>query len=107
MSLERNFQKDFIKELKARFPDAIVLKNDSGYCQGIPDLTVLRKNGWWALLEMKKSMTAPYRPNQEYYLQEADKMSFSATIYPENKEDVLDAMEKSYQRHCRRISRVS
>ena len=107
MSLERNFQKSLIKDLKTRFPGAIILKNDAGYCQGIPDITILGDHGWWALLESKRSLTAPYRPNQEYYIRKADQMSFSSMICPENKEDVLDAMEKSYERHCRRKSRIS
>ena len=39
--LENKFQANLIKELKARFPDCIVMKNDPTYIQGIPDLLVL------------------------------------------------------------------
>ena len=95
---ERDFQHKLIKEIKERFPGCIVIKNDSGYIQGIPDLTVL----WgthWATLECKASERSPRRPNQEYYVELMDDMSFSDFIFPENKEVVLDAMEQSFKGH--------
>lgn len=51
--LENKFQANLIKELKARFPGCIVMKNDPTYIQGIPDLLVLHKDKW-ASLECKK-----------------------------------------------------
>lgn len=39
--LESQFQAKLIKELKKRFPGCIVMKSDSGYLQGIPDLLIL------------------------------------------------------------------
>lgn len=107
MPLERDFQRDLIKELKERYPDAYVLKNDAGYIQGFPDITILMPGGWWGVLESKRSSKAPYRPNQEYHLQQTGNMSFSATIYPENKEEVLNAMERAYKRSLAWKSRVS
>lgn len=107
MPLERDFQRDLIKELKERYPEAYILKNDSGYIQGFPDITILMPGSWWAVLESKRSATAPYRPNQEYHLNKTGNMSFSATIYPENKEEVLNAMEQSYKRSRARKSRIS
>ena len=107
MPLERDFQRDLIKELKERYPEAYILKNDSGYIQGFPDITILMPGSWWAVLESKRSEKATYRPNQEYHLKRTGNMSFSATIYPENKEEVLDAMERSYKRCCGRKSRIS
>ena len=94
--LESEFQGKLIKELKERFPGCIVMKNDSGYLQGIPDLTVLYGNHW-ATLEDKRGENAPHRPNQDYYVEKMNDMSFSAFIYPENKEEVLNAMEQSFQ----------
>lgn len=92
---ESKFQHDLIKEVKERFPGSIVLKNDPTYIQGIPDLVVLWKDKW-ASLEVKRSETASRRPNQKYYVETMNDMSFSAFIFPENKEDVLDAMEQSF-----------
>ena len=98
---ESKFQSDLIKEIKDRFPGAIVIKNDSGYIQGIPDLTVFYKKHW-ATIECKKDKDASPRPNQPYYVDLMNKMSFSAFIFPENKEEVLNEMERSFLRRKRR-----
>lgn len=94
---ESNFQAGLIKEIKNRFPGCMVLKNDPTYIQGVPDLLVLYKDKW-ASLEVKKSEKAMHRPNQDYYVETMNNMSFSAFVFPENKEDVLDDMERSFQR---------
>lgn len=93
---ENAFQSKLIKEIKDRFPDCIVLKNDPNYRQGIPDLTILHNNHW-AALEVKKSANEPHQPNQDYYVDKMNQMSFSSFVYPENKEDVLNAMEQSFK----------
>lgn len=92
--LERDFQKNLIKELKDIFVGCIVMKNDSSYIQGIPDLLILY-NDKWAALEVKKSRVASHRPNQEYYVDKMDGMSFARFIYPENKEVVLDELQQT------------
>lgn len=94
--LERAFQARLIKELKDIFEGCIVLKNDSSYIQGIPDLLVLYKDRW-AMLECKKSSSAKKRPNQEYYVDLMDKMSFSRFICPENKEEVLHELQQTFE----------
>lgn len=71
-----------------------MLKNDPNYIQGMPDLTVLYKSSW-ATLEGKRSGTAPQRPNQDYYVTLMNEMSYSAFIYPENKEEVLDELQRA------------
>lgn len=90
--LERDFQAKLIMELKVRFQGCMVLKNDSSYIQGIPDLLVLYKDRW-ASLECKRSTTASHRPNQEYYVGLMDEMSFSRFICPENKDEVLNELQ--------------
>lgn len=99
---ESKFQSDLIKEIKTRFPDSIVLKNDASYCQGVPDLIILNNKNW-ATLECKKDSKSSHRPNQDYYVDKMNKMSFSAFICPENQEDILNAMERSFK--SRRMSR--
>lgn len=94
--LENNFQSDLIKELKRYFPGCIIMKNDSSYIQGIPDLTILYKKHW-ATLEVKKSMGEPKRPNQDYYVDVMNGMSFSRFIYPENKEEVLHDLQSAFE----------
>lgn len=92
--LERNFQSKLIKEIKSRFPGCIVTKNDPTYIQGIPDLTVFYKDKW-ATLECKASNKSSLRPNQEFYINKMNKMSFSSIINSDNKEAVLNELEKT------------
>ena len=94
--LESKFQSNLIKEIKKRFPGCIVMKNDSSYIQGIPDLTVLYKDKW-ASLECKVDETADHQPNQDYYVDKMNQMSFSRFIYPKNKEDVLNELCKTFE----------
>lgn len=94
--LESNFQAQLIRELKTMFPGCIVVKNDSSYIQGIPDLTIFYKNKW-ATLECKKNAGAKKQPNQEYYVGLMNEMSFSKFICPENKEEVLYELQQSFQ----------
>lgn len=94
--LERNFQSDLIKELRDRFPGCIIMKNDPNYIQGIPDLIILHGNRW-ACLELKKNSKAKRRPNQEYYVERMNDMSFSRFIYPENKEEVLNDLQQAFR----------
>lgn len=93
--LESKYQRQLIKTLKVLFPGCVVLKNDPTYLQGIPDLIVLY-NDRWAALEVKVSSRAKVQPNQEYYVDKMSDMSFSAFIYPENEERVLDALQRSF-----------
>ncbi len=93
---ESNYQHELIGKIERRFPGCKVLKNDCDYIQGIPDLTVLYGKHW-AALETKRSKDEPHRPNQDYYVDEMNGMSFASFIYPENEEDVLNEMERSFQ----------
>lgn len=93
---ENKFQSDLIKELKTRFAGCIVTKLDSAHIQGIPDLLILYKNKW-ATLECKKNLKASTRPNQKYYVDLMNAMSFSRFICPENKEAILDELQQSFK----------
>lgn len=95
MKKESEFQRGLKKELKTMFPGCIVTKLDPDDIQGIPDLLVLYKNKW-ATLENKRSSKATHRPNQDYYVEKMDKMSFSRFIYPENKDSVLKELKKLF-----------
>lgn len=94
--LENKFQANLIKEIKNRIPGCIVMKNDSSYIQGIPDLLVLH-NDKWAALECKKNSKASKRPNQEYYVNKMDDMSFARFVCPENREEVLNDLQSALQ----------
>jgi hypothetical protein len=90
--LERHYQADLIYELRRRFPGCFILKNDTDYRQGIPDLLVLYKNKW-------------EQPNQAYYIELFNGMSFAAFIYPENETEVLDELQQAFK--SRRSTRLS
>ena len=93
--LESKFQANLIKKLKAEYPGCMVLKNDSSYLQGVPDLLVLY-NDRWASLEVKKNANARHQPNQDYYVDKMDEMSFSRFICPENEEEVLSDLKRAF-----------
>ena len=91
---ESMFQAQVKQELKERFPGCIILKNDPSSLQGIPDLSIFYGQRW-GMLEIKNDVDAPHQPNQDYYINKLNDMSFAAFINPENKEAVLDEMERS------------
>lgn len=92
MPRESRFQTELIHDLENMFPGCFVLKNDPNYIQGFPDLLVLYKDKW-AALECKRSVREPYQPNQEYYLEVLDDMSFASVICPENRKAVLHELQ--------------
>lgn len=95
MKKESEFQKNLKKELKDIFPGSIVTKLDSSDIQGIPDLLILYKNKW-ATLENKRHSKATHQPNQDYYVEKMNQMSFSKFIYPENKDSILSELKKYF-----------
>ena len=92
---ESKFQKKFLDKVRERYPGCMILKNDPCYIQGIQDWTVLYKKRW-ALLEMKDYEGAPVRPNQPYYVDKANSMSYSSFVYPENEDQVLQELTKVF-----------
>lgn len=101
MKNENKFQADTVKEIRERLPGSIVTKMDANYIQGIPDILVLYKDRW-ATLEFKRSeedykKSLSRNPNQPYYVEKMNGMSYSAFIFPENKEEILDEMERSFK----------
>lgn len=91
---EGAFKKDLKDEIAGRLPGSIVTLLDPTYTQGIPDIVVFYKDRW-ATLEAKVDANATHRPNQDFYVNTMNDMSFSAFIYPENTEEVLNALEQS------------
>ncbi len=97
MSLkESEFQAHLIRELKAVFPGCVVLKNDANYLQGFPDLLILH-NDKWAALECKRGKEAHRQPNQEYYVNTLNKMSYASFISPENRNEVLNELQQTFR----------
>ena len=96
LMLENRFKTNLIQDLKNLFPGCIVVHLDPNEIQGIPDLLVLYKDKW-AALEGKKAANASVRPNQEYYVNKMNDMSYASFIYPENKEEVLYEISRVFQ----------
>ena len=94
--LESKFQKELMDEIRKQYPGCVILKNDSSYIQGFPDWTILYKNKW-AVLEAKRAKNSRKQPNQEHYVEKLDGMSFSRFVYPENKEEVLNELRKTFK----------
>ena len=93
--LEKQFQKELIKELEAIYNDKendVITKFED--IQGFPDILILHKNKW-AFLECKKEADSSHRPNQDYYVNKLNNMSFASFIYPENKKEVLDELQSA------------
>ena len=91
---ENIYQRSLIKRLKEEIPGSIILKNDPNYIQGIPDLLLLVGDRWFAL-EVKRSVDAPHRPNQDYYIDHMNEMSAAYYVYPENEDEVIDEILRS------------
>lgn len=92
--LESGFQDKLIKTLKEILPGCMTFKMDQ--FQGIPDLLVLYGDKWLSL-ECKRSASAKRQPNQEYYVELMNQMSFSRFICPENKEEVLNEILQTFR----------
>lgn len=92
---ESAFQLKLIKEIESIIPGSIVLKGNSAFIQGFPDLVVLLPNGKWCCLECKKSEDAQHQPNQDYYIDFLNDGGYASFIFPNNKEDILNDIQRS------------
>jgi hypothetical protein len=93
---ETQYQRNLIRKIRDLLPGCVILKNDPRYVQGVPDIVILYCNKW-AMLEIKISDEANIQPNQEYYVGLLNGMSFASFINPENEEDVLGDLQRSFK----------
>ena len=93
---ENQYQAKLIKRLRQMFPGIEILKQDPTYQQGILDLILLYRDKW-ASLEVKRSADASVQPNQDHFVNRLNQMSFAAYIYPENEEEVLNALQQAFE----------
>lgn len=101
---ESTYQRNLITKLYRLFPGCVIQKQDPTNEQGIPDLLILFEDRW-AMLEVKVSATAPERPNQGYYVDKYNGLSFAAFIHPQNEEQVLHDLQSAFG--ARRKTRIS
>lgn len=98
---EGKFKTALKKDIQERLPGAMVVYLNPNDIKGIPDMEVMY-NDRWAVLEAKaseedyrKDIANPEKMSQSYYVKKMNEMSFAAFIFPENKEEVLNAMESA------------
>lgn len=91
--LESGFQDRLIDELSKMFPGSMIFKMDQW--QGLPDLLILFEDKW-ASLECKRQEGSKKQPNQDYYVNLMNKMSFSRFINKENKKEVLHELKQAF-----------
>ena len=96
MVLESRFQSRLIKQLETEFPGAVVIKTDPSYIQGFPDLLFLY-DGFWGALENKRARNSARQPNQEYWVQRLNLMSYSRFVFPGNVNDVFEELEVAHR----------
>lgn len=96
---ENKYQANIKRRLQYEFEGCVIIKLPTDDIQGLPDLLVLYKNRW-AMLEVKRSATEPYQPNQEFYIELFNGMGYASFIYPENEEEVFHELQ-----HALRFSR--
>lgn len=89
------YQNRLIQKLKQMFPGCFIIKNDPSINQGIPDLLILYGQRW-AMLEVKFSDRSPEQPNQPYYVNLFNNMSFASFIHPQNEELVLNDLQSAF-----------
>lgn len=93
--LENKFKQNLVRELKERFPGCMILHPDPNEIQGVPDILVLY-GPKWAALEGKKDAKSSHRPNQDYYVKKMNEMSYASFIYPENKEEIINDLQRTF-----------
>lgn len=92
--LEATFRKKLIDQILREYPGCVVLKTDPSDILSIPDRIILYKDRW-AALETKRYTNSSEQPNQDYWVNRLDKMSFAAFVNPSNFKEVLYDMEQS------------
>lgn len=93
---EGEFKTKLRAELKLLFPGCVIIKNDAGSVQGIPDMTIFY-HGKYAWLETKRHSSASKRPNQQYYVDwSVANGAYASFCQPENKTEVLEELVKYF-----------
>lgn len=97
MIKESEFQTIFLNEITNMLPGSYIMKNDANYTQGFPDWTVIYQDKA-LVFEIKRSYKSHRQPNQEYYIHTINvNGGFARLVYPENMEEILDEVQRTYE----------
>lgn len=91
---ETRYQASVVRRLENEFPSCVVIRLDPRLVQGYPDLLILH-NDRWAMLEVKLTADAAQQPNQPYYVEMFDRMSYCAFIYPDIEDVIFDDLQQA------------
>lgn len=94
MRVEASYRSELIRRIQRRWPRCVILPTNPQRRQGICDIVILFDR-CWAMLEIKREPNARRRPNQEFYVDQFNGMSFAAFIYPEIEDEVLDDLQST------------
>ena len=91
------YKAKLVRRLKREFPDASIQHQDPNAThQGIPDLKITIGDRW-AMLEVKAAANSRKQPNQDYWIDYYNQQSFASFIYPENEEEVFNALFTTFR----------
>ena len=96
LAKESAFVTKFLDKIRKRYPEAIIMKNDANQIQGFPDWDIKHMDKWVSL-EFKRSKNASKQPNQAYWVDTLNKMSYASFVYPENEEEVLYEIQRVFE----------
>lgn len=96
--LETDFVREVLKpRLEQEFPGIVIIKQDPNTSfQGVPDHLALFENHW-AALETKRAGKSMRQPNQEYYVDKMNGMSYAAFVHPDNLEEVVNDLQSAFR----------
>jgi hypothetical protein len=93
--LESTFKYEVRKKIEKMFPGIICTRTDPTQIQGFPDMLLLYGDKW-AALEFKKDINSTLRPNQQYYIDMLNELSYASIIHPQNMDEVLNDIQKKF-----------
>lgn len=96
--MEADYKPQLHDKIRELFPGCVILFNDAEHQQGIPDTLVLYREKW-AMLEVKRTTPtrkSDFRPNQPWWIEMLNEMSYAACVYPENEKEVLDDLQRLF-----------
>lgn len=85
---ESAYRLDLCNRISTILPDCIIIKLPADQYQGIPDLLILFENKW-AMLEVKMSENSVHEPNQDWYVEHCNEMSYASFIWPDIEDAIL------------------